>query len=229
MATKLYLHDAASTALGTLPATNAKASADFALGASVVVALTNKSMSPTIGVAQAQIDKTTLANTAAQQVPIGRWILDTPLAAQTFAAQVVTLHIAGLESNLNSNFSLQWQAIAWRPSTGAYVGALMSGPVSDPSLDFTTETNTTSASSGAGGSPPTVQDGDLLILEVWRDALVQAMATAYTNTLFYDGTTEDSLTTNAAYVNFANTVALFVPKSFDLEQRTRRIRANLVR
>ena len=54
----------------------------------------------------------------------------------------------------------------------------------------------------------TLQDGDILVFEAW-DSCTQGMSTAYTDTYYYDGTTEDSTTTNAAYLLAPVDLALF--------------------
>lgn len=206
MVTKFYLHNATTTDFGTLPAAGVSASTVSA-SAGTTISLVNKSMDATIGTAQASLAKTTLATTTAQKVPIGRW-LSAPLAAQTIAAQLVNLGIAGSESSTNSAFGTKTEIVVWRPSTGARVGEVfLGGTFATGVFSATTEASTLTQSSG-NSSSIVLQDDDILIVEVWRNLAVQTMATAYTNTIFFDGTTEGSATTNAAYVLFANDVAL---------------------
>lgn len=209
MATKFYLHDAASAVAGTLPATNAQVSADTP-GTGTTIALANKTMNTTIGTLQKSIVKNTLANTNDQAVPIGRWLSD-PIAAQTIASQTFTVHIGAAVSSTNSALTLTCNIELWRPGTGAVVSALYdvahaSGPFTPNPVVSLTEADETQSTSTTS---QTSQDGDIIIIEIWRNHAVQSMATSYTNTLFYDGTTEASATTNAAYLNFANTVTMF--------------------
>jgi hypothetical protein len=203
---KFYLHDATTGDSGTLPASTATISASTP---AQTPALTNKSMDATIGTLQKSTAITTLANTSAQNQPIARF-LSSPIAAQTIAQQDIAVHWAGNTSNTNSNFSGSWSLAVWRPGSGSLVGRLTDvNQSSDPSFNFTAETAGNSKTLSASTTSQTSQDGDVLVLELWRDTASQGMSTAYTNTVFYDGTTEDSTSTNAAYLLFINDVALF--------------------
>lgn len=208
MTLKFYLHDATTTDTGTLPASGATVSGDTP-GAGVTIALTNKTMNGTIGTAQASIAKTTLANTADQAVPIGRWLSD-PIAAQTIAgAQTLTIHCGGSQSNTSSSFTITLNVQLWRPSTGAVVGAIFdSNHATGALLPSPTGTVEADESQTVSSTAQTAQDGDVLVLELWRSHIAQGMATAYTNTIYYDGTTEGSATSNAAYLLFTNDVAM---------------------
>jgi hypothetical protein len=99
----------------------------------------------------------------------------------------------------------------WRPGTGTVVGRIWDSlgggnSTTEPAVAATEE----SADAALNGTTSvTAQDGDVLVCELWRDGTVQGMGTAYTNTVFYDGTTEGSASTNAAYLLFANDVAMF--------------------
>jgi hypothetical protein len=97
----------------------------------------------------------------------------------------------------------------WSPGTGALVGNIADwvGLAQRVNLNSTTEIDATLTNSSFVSSR-TASDGDVLVLEVWRDNIAQSMSTAYSNTIFYDGTTEGSATTNAAYLLFANDVAM---------------------
>ena len=167
-------------------------------------------MTGSIGTSQVSIAVTTLAQTTLQTNWFRRWCSD-PIAAQTIAGQSIGLHAALAESNTNSLFSVTFASLfLWRPSTGARIATLTdpgAGALATPGLTETAEsgTDTTNFVSGV-----TASDGDILVLEFYGNAQ-QSMATSYTNTLFYDGTTEDSATSNAAYLLFTNDVALSVP------------------
>lgn len=211
MALKFYLHNATTTDTGTLPG----AGASVATTAPVLIASgVNRSMDATIGTAQASVVLTTNAVTTAQQSLIVRF-LSAPIAAQTLAAQTVFCSTAFSESSLNSNLHLQMVLAVWRPGTGAVVGRLSdwNGAVGfnasstlEPSVAATETTDT--APQNSTTSAVTAAADDVLVLELWRDTTAQTMATAYTNTVFYDGTVEGSATTNAAYLNFTNDVAM---------------------
>lgn len=213
MATKLYFRAATSTVAGTLPASNASISATSP--SQIGDSGTNRSMNTTKGSSQTSIAITTAANINAQPSLIGRFVSDR-LASQTFALTSVgdiSLSIGGSESNAASNFQIRISLATWRPSTGAIVTRIHDLATNATLEPGTTETSLT-ATNAAGGTSATVADGDVLICEIWRDSTVQANATARTNTIFYDGTTEASTTTNAAFINFPNDTLLFAPQQF---------------
>jgi hypothetical protein len=208
--TKFYLHQAVTTATGTLPGATSYVSAQAPAAST---SLTNRSMDGTVGTSQSSSAITTLANTSAQPTPIARFI-SAPIAAQTIAQQNFIVHAAGSDSNTNSNFGGIWSLVVWRPSTGAIVGRMAdNNQQSSMNFNFTTQTAANNTSLLATTNSVVAADADLIIIEMWRDSIAQGMATAYTNTLFYDGTTEDSTTSNAAYLLFANPVEMWFGKA----------------
>lgn len=205
MATKFYMHNATSTDTGTLPTgfglVNGTASAVNVSGAD-----TNRVADTTIGASQASGVLTTLANTSSQTSLIRRF-LSAPLAAQTIAQQAVDSSAAWAESSLNSDFQPTAAVTLWRPGTGAVVGLVKSWSWGEPG---TAEAWAVEAS-GGNSSAQTALDGDILVFEFYRGSGVQGMATAYTNSFFYDGTTEGSSTTAASFVTFPNTLTFYTP------------------
>jgi hypothetical protein len=208
MPVKFYLHDAATGDTGTLPASNATVSAKTA---HQTPSLTNKSMDATIGVLQHSVALTTLANTVDQSTPIARF-LSAPIAAQTIAVQTIGYHFAHQQSNTNSNFDSVCVLAVWRPGTGTVVGRLLDS-VSTGLLANGGTTSEAAGSNSQFSTAVTSQDGDVLVAELWRAVTIQGMATAYTDTVFYDGTVDDSATDNAAFILFANDVTMFTASS----------------
>jgi hypothetical protein len=168
-------------------------------------------MDATIGTLQKSVAYTTLNNQNPQQQPIARF-LSAPIAAQTIAAQFIQFDAAVQQSNTNSSFQANAVVLAvWRPGTGALVGTLFDSLIGAPLI----ASSTTETAPGVQTLAPTstsvvAADNDILVVELWRNDNAQGMNAAYTNTVYYDGTTEDSATTNAAYILFTNDVALFV-------------------
>ncbi|MGH8633119.1 MAG: DUF6701 domain-containing protein [Burkholderiales bacterium] len=201
---KFYFHDAATPNVGTLPGATTLSTSfvhSFSTGAG-----TNRDMNQTIGTAQVSAALTTLAQTS----PINGWFrrfLSRPLAAQTLPTGVWTIQGGASESDANSNM-LPWGAVikVWRPSTGAVVATLLDNPQLGTTEAGTTETNISSATSSISGVA--VLDGDVLVVELWVKNS-QSSATAYTNTIFYDGTTEGSTTSNAAYLKAPGNIAFY--------------------
>jgi hypothetical protein len=203
VALKFYLHRAVTGDSGTLPAATVSVSATTP---TQIADGTNYSMDSTISaVAQTSKVLTTNAVTTAQASLIVRF-LSVPIAAQTIAAQTIHYRCAISESNSNSNFGVSYVLALWRPGTGAVVSRLQDQLNGTQSRNATT--TEADADLGTTSTVATAQDGDVLVMEFWRDLVVQGMATSYSNTVFYDGTVEGSATDNAAYVLFANDVAM---------------------
>lgn len=213
MATRLYLHRASSAVGGTLPATNASVSSTAPTwtpgttnGAALTPLLTNLTMNTIISaVAQTSLAYATFASVAAQPQPFLRWVSE-PLDAQSISSQTITVSIGTSESSTNSAFSQRMVVRLWRPSSGTNVGAMR-----DTGSEFWGGSSTSqSAQTGSFGSTAqTAQAGDVIVLELWRTTAVQSMATSYTNTLFYDGTTEASISNIAAYLDFGTSTLTF--------------------
>lgn len=209
MATKLYLRNVANSLSGTFPTGEQSALAPTvtATGANTLLTL-----SDTKGSAQTFRSFNTNATTTAQSAFIGFWCSQ-PLAAQTLST-TFNFNGARLESNLNSNFILGGNVYVWRPSTGAKVQGeddVNSG------LDWGTENTSanvkqSSANSGNISFPNTsVSAGDVIIVEVWRARKSQAMGTSYSNTFYWDGTTEElgqdvTVTDHASFIEFSQNI-----------------------
>lgn len=201
--TKLYLRDATTAVSGTLPGT---ASLDATAPPDVTAtgAATNRTLSATAGSSQTSGALTTLAQTAAQDGWLRRFVSE-PLAAQTIGAQSITYSGAHSESNNASDFLPTVGLYIWRPSDGTKVATLLAVGT----LALTEPGNTqTAGSATATSTAGTAVAGDILVLEVWRNSGTQTNATARTNSVFYDGTTEASNSNVAAFVAFATAVSV---------------------
>lgn len=191
---KFYLHAAVTDVSGTLPG----ASSIAAVAPSALFDQVNRKMDDVIGTAQTSKAYTTISTSSAQSALMGRFV-SSPIAAQTIPSQGVTVSCAGSENSGQSNFQMTFSLAVWRPSTGAIVGRIADR------VATATEYNTTQTSrvaSVAASTAVTALDGDVLILEVWRASVAQGTTTPRTNTIFYDGTTELSSTSDAAYLSF---------------------------
>ncbi len=154
-------------------------------------------MNQTIGTAQASATLNTLNNTTLQKNWFARF-LSRPLAAQTLPTGVWTIQGGASEGNAASNMLL-WSAVikVWRPSTGAVVATLLDDPALGSVEPGTTQTNVSKSTASISGVA--VNDGDILVVELWAEN-TQGAATAYANTIFFDGTTEGSTSSNAAFL-----------------------------
>lgn len=226
---KFYLHAATTGDTGTLPGASTLSVTKATPDVTAAGASTNRSMNGTIGTSQVSQALTTLASTLEKKNWYRRFCSD-PIAAQTIAAQYVSLHLGLSQSNTNSDPRV-WTAGSlwiWRPGTGAKVGTALADLTPGTGASTTTLAGTTEEAKSAtlSGANTTVsqtsQDGDILVFEMWTDQ-TQLMATAYTNTVFYDGTTENSTTNNAAYLLFTDAVTMFTAAAGSLPYQHRPI------
>jgi len=230
MATKLFLHAASTTVTGSLPINQFGGTAPTVQGGAAPRFYTtgadatsvNRSMNTTIGTAQTSIAITTNATTSAQTYYFTKFV-SLPLGQTSIAANTWTFNNAVAEtSNLFTKFNgVSMYLYVWRPSTGALVGficnnAVISGPV-EPNAGNAEKFETTTWT----GSAVTCQTGDVLILEIWATT-TQGLATAYTDTFYYDGPTDNTGTSGtttvsnqASYISTPETISFqtFIPRS----------------
>lgn len=199
MPTDLFFKPATSAVSGTLPSTTASVSATAPTWVpgqtNTVVAtpvLTNRVMDQAVPVSgtPTQLAYTTDNVTTDQKQPLLRFI-SPPLSAQTINAggQTFSIGIAGSEANINSDFFISLCLVLWRPSTGALITRLHDSVATargnePPAGSFTLISTGSITITNAA----TALMGDVLVLEIWRSATIQQMATSYTNTLAYDST-----------------------------------------
>lgn len=207
--TKLYLHDALQSISGTPPPDDEMVmnAADY-IGALFAA---DRSVSTTIGVSQASVplhldDLDVVIYGAA-----GKFV-SLPLdGAQTVgdAAEKAIAHGAGAVSEAFRQTTLCFCVYVWRPSAGGSVV----GIVSD--THFGEETNVFGTTETALTVDPTftplctavaAADGDHIVVE-WG-AYSISTDPSFDVTLYYDGTTEDSATSNAAYVSIPSPATL---------------------
>lgn len=137
------------------------------------------------GAAQTSKALDALAQTAHQDNYLARFT-SAPLAAQTIAAQTWTLALAVSEANTNANSFIIASIYVWRPSTQAVVGFIYD---SDTALGAEWSTTEAGRVVTVSGSAVTTVADDVLVFECWRHA-AQGMAVAYTQTVYFDGTTD---------------------------------------
>ena len=210
MTQKFYLHDVTTPDLGTLPPASTSESATTP-DVSASGSDTNRTMDGTIGTSQvgptlASLDSTNKQNNWFRRFCSGR------LDAQTIAAGTWTIRAAIKTSNATrSHWQISAIVYVWRPTAGTKVGTIVDAVTTGiGTAADTTETDTGIATITASGSSCVLTYGDILVLEVWGSC-TQSLANPYTWTLYYDGTTEGSTTSNAAYLNAPANIPLYVP------------------
>lgn len=203
MPTKLFLHDASNALSGTFP-TAEQSARTTTTGATIpATANTLRTMNQRVGILQTSLAASTAAQTAAQDVFMGYFCSDSLYGPQTVGGGSWTLNVADTNSNIaNTNFYINALNIyVWRPSTGALVGTVRDATglggletTANNSIQVTTFTFTTSAISAI--------NRDVIICELWAN-FTQGMATSYTGTVYFDGTTE-TLTENTIVTSHAS-------------------------
>lgn len=154
---------------------------------------------------------TTLAQTTVQTNWFRRFV-SLPLQAGSYDSSLGpwTLSYAVSQSNTNSNMIGTFGTLyLWRPSTGAKVTTIFDlvSPV-NVAVTASGTAQTANAANVGTWTTFTPQNGDVLVIEI-RAYNNQSMATAYTNTFFYDGTTEASATNIASFLSSAFDVGMF--------------------
>lgn len=197
--------DAATPNTGTMPTNSPTTVAGGVLGTGTEAtgASTARDATDVAGSAQQAATMTAQAVTGVQRLGLRRFV-SRPLAAHTFATAdgSWTFSYAGLESNTNHNATFVCAVYVWRPGTGAQVGAswaLVTTAGIAPSTTAQAAYSGTGTWNQGGGASVTCQDQDILVFDVY-DQFNQGMASAYTSTFDYNGTTEASTTSCASFI-----------------------------
>lgn len=167
------------------------------------------SLSTTKGTSQTSKALNSLGQTTDQDSYIARFT-SLGLEAQTIAAATWTAALALSEANTNANSFLVGSLYVWRPGTSSVVGFIYD---SHTSLGVEWATTEDGIVVTVSGSSVTCQANDVIVFEVWRHA-TQAMGSPYTQTLYFDGTTDvvGSTTTDAAsYIENPNNITFITP------------------
>lgn len=204
--TKFYLHDVTTTNTGTLPSAQVGTVTvlSTATGANI-----NRVLNGTIGVLQAS-SPASLADSST--AAFARRFVSSPLGAQMFygASNWSALVSAAMsQSDAAATGTLYTYITIWRPSTGLEIKGTSGNPFFLRLAFITTAGATEKAGSGSiatnllfGGESLTTQVGDILVLETY---LYSNTGGVSANTqFFYDGTTEASAVSNAAFIEFDN-------------------------
>ena len=205
MATKFYLHATTSgLPSGTLP-TDEQSSLTPDANDFEGSRTTNRLMNTTIGVSQANLTNTSTADTNAHNYYVTRFV--SPVLWQgNISAQTWTVEYAAKEANAAANFPRNGAGVMyvncyiWKPSDGTKVGTILDGNSNaDGEEAGTTQTVINFTFSGAAVTGLTPGDA-VLVFEVWAQ-VTQGNGTARVQDFYYDGTTENSTTNEAAFLS----------------------------
>jgi hypothetical protein len=181
---KFYFHDATSSDTGTLP--SSVLLTGHSLDTTAATAATNRTMDGTIGSSQVTIS---LSATGGFNANWFRRFISAPLAAGSVSAANWTYSIAGKATTTGNSFMVG--LFQWRPSTGIKIATIIA--FQSAGTLTTSEANFSTAISGASF---TLVVGDILVVEIY-----ESDNTTSTDSFFYDGTTEGSITSNAGFLN----------------------------
>ncbi len=220
MATKLYLHAATSTVVGTLPSVSQHsrhtiyASIEDGGGSA-----TNRSMDTTIGTTQkANSGSVAFAKNGYRDYYVSRFV-SPPLVTTGITAQTWTVAVAAKEASLTNPVNT-WPInttsapcdiclYIWRPSTGAAVGTIFENLSSGATANTGGKTAETGLVSTFSGGAVTAQAGDVIIYE-WICRSGRSVDVTDTVYAYYDGTTEPTdnvgVSSAASYISTPQTI-----------------------
>lgn len=193
---KFYLHDATSTDTGTLPGGSSvmvsPSPTVTASGASV-----NRAMDKTIGTSQ--VSQSVVVTNTDTEAWVRRF-LSPPLATQVIPGGGWTFSYGYSSTQPTGNDFPTLDIGLWRPSTGQLIqrfAGMAGGPPA------TTAEEAQNPATAASAIP--VLEGDVLVIEF---AISSGQIITATDAFYYDGITEGSATSNAAYLLAPAPIAL---------------------
>lgn len=212
MATKWYLRN---TTTAPFPTSGEKSTVEPVAASTFGLTPTDRDLQPAKGTTATSATATTNASVAAQNGCLGRWS-SFGLVAGTYGSGTWSLAVQTSESSISANtFSATASIYFWRPSTSAVVGF-----VNDADTVVGVEFGNNVAATRYGqvlsitGSNVTIAHGDILVIELWTK-FTQAAATAFTLTVYYDGTTDVTstyaLTDPASFLQSPVDIPLYAP------------------
>ena len=183
MPTRLYLHTTANFLSGTFPTTEqSTATATWSNPGATSI----KMMDTVVGLTQTSVGGTSTAVTTQQKGFIQMFVSPPLVSDQTVGGGSWTFCCADKQSNTAMvGWANMLNLYVWRPSTGARVGTMSDTGTSSGGTVATATTEQVTIYS-RGTSAVGASSGDVIICEVWCSH-VQTMATAYRQTLYFDG------------------------------------------
>lgn len=221
MATRFYFHAASSGVSGTLPSTEQSTISE---NGHVDAQTVNRSMSTSIGTSEATLTLTTNATVSAQNYYITKFvsplIYQTSISANTWVYAFSAMEGTAAAQNWpvsGTNKAVYVNIYVWRPSNGSLVGTIRDGTSAATVDEASVSTKAYHIVNVTGSAVNNVQNGDVIIIEIWFQ-ITQGGATSYnTNNFYYDGTTvyaeNGSAASAASYLETPETLALTAPQN----------------
>lgn len=174
-----------------------------------------REMNNVVGTAQVTLSNTLPAMATAITTFWGAWASRPLTAAATVGGGAITLNFAGLESSNASNW-LGTNGLfiyIFRPSTNAVIGTVRT--FTGTAAAVITEMGTSESArqvTGITSSAVSALAGDIVVVELWSTN-TPGMASSFTNTFFYNGTTTNTtnlaaVTNHASFIEFNETFSI---------------------
>src|SRR6187200_2834516 len=163
-------------------------------------------MNTTVGVSQANLTNTSTADTSSHNYYITRFV--SPLIYQgSISANTYTLEYGAKESNAAANFPVSGTGVAgrvncyvWKPSNGTKYGTILDGNTNADCEEAGTSQSVINCTFSGAAVTGLVPGDAVLVIELWA-IVTQANGTQRTQDIYYDGTTENSTTNEAAFLS----------------------------
>lgn len=211
--TKLYLHNALSSVTGTLPST-----IQCALGApnvSVDAASVNRLMDTSVG--SSQTSKAASISVTNSKVYFTRFCTPT-MTNTSLSADTWTFSFATMQSSVSLYFPYNTTGNAtyiclyvWNPSNGTKVATILDANSGSSHSNVSQLVEQAWSVTFSGSAVASMPAGCILCFEAYF--YQNTYSTNGTGTFYYDGTTEASTTTNAAYLSTPTNTITFGPSN----------------
>jgi hypothetical protein len=219
--TRFYFHNVANATSG-LPTTE---QSTLTVGQSAeggTASALNKTMNTTIGTGQLSLAMT-ISGTVAKNCYYTRFV-SVPLFQTSIAANTWTYNFAAAEGSTFLNFPVSGtnqpvrvNCYVWRPSTSTKIGTILDGNTASTVTEGTNNQIRSQQTTFAGAAVSSMQNGDVVILEVWFIVTPQV---SFAATFYYDGTTVNTtagstVTNHASFLETPETLTLAGAQHFD--------------
>lgn len=178
-------------------------------------------MNTTIGTSQASLSAVLSADTSLHNYYVTRFI-SVPIYQSSVAANTWTYAFAATPGTANANWpvlstnkSVWVNCYVWRPSNNSLVGTILDGNTAATVDEGAVSTEVYHIVTFSGSAVTSVQNGDVIIFEVWFKIQQSVTASATACSFQYDGTTvsaENATASSAAsYLETPETLVLTPP------------------
>jgi hypothetical protein len=219
--TRFYFHNVANATSGLPSSEQSTLTVGQSAEGGTASAL-NKTMNTTIGTGQLSLAMT-ISGTVAKNCYYTRFV-SVPLFQTSIAANTWTYNFAAAEASTFLNFPVNGtnqpvrvNCYVWRPSTSTKIGTILDGNTASTVTEGTNNQIRSQQTTFAGAAVSSMQNGDVVILEIWFIVTPQV---SFAATFYYDGTTVNTtagstVTNHASFLETPETLTLAGAQHFD--------------